>query len=309
MQGRIGFVGLGIMGGPMAKNLIAATGDLLVYDLVPDAVGRLVAAGATAASLARIAGECGIVFLVLPNGPVVESVLFGKDGLACWLRPGSLVCDMSSTQLSEARSFAARLGERGIRFLDAPVSGGEPKAINGELAIMAGGEEGDFARVQQYLASMGKTVSLVGPSGSGCSAKLINQVLVHVTMAAVCEAYALAEKLGMDIEAVYNAVGSGSASSAMLHNRTPRILRRDFTPGAKVSIVHKDIKNVLAAGRDAAMPLPLTSALFDLLEAAKAAGFADDDIVRLLTVYEGLGNQEPCPGGHAAQGRAPGVPA
>lgn len=285
----IGFVGLGIMGAPMAKNLLAFTKRLLVHDLDPCAVERLVASGAEAAPPARMAEACGVVFLMLPGGPAVESALFGDDGLARQLRPGSLVCDMSTTELAEARSFASRLEALGIDFLDAPVSGGEPKAVSGDLAIMAGGEERCFRAARGYLGAMGKTVNLVGPRGSGCAAKLINQILVHVTLAAVCEAYALAEKLGVDIATVYNAVGSGSASSAMLHNRTPKILSRDFSPGAKVSIVHKDIKNVLAAGRDADMPLPLTGVVFDLLKAAKAAHFQDDDVARLLVIYERLG--------------------
>ena len=286
---QVGFIGLGIMGAPMAKNLLAATGRLLVNDINAAAVARLATAGAEEASYARMAEECETVFLILPSGAVVESVLFGEEGLARRLRPGTVVCDMSTTELAEARSFAERLTGMGLHFLDAPVSGGEPKAISGELAIMAGGERACFERVEKYLRVMGGAVNLVGGHGSGCAAKLINQVLVHVTMAGVCEAYALAEKLGVDIETVYNAVGGGSASSAMLHNRTGKILKRDFSPGAKISIVHKDIKNVLAAAQGADMPLPLTGTVFDLLKAAKSASFQDDDVTRLLTVYERLG--------------------
>ncbi|GHV50627.1 2-hydroxy-3-oxopropionate reductase [Deltaproteobacteria bacterium] len=287
---RIGFIGLGIMGSPMAKNLLSAVDLLLVYDLNKEAVAKLVACGAKSATLSAMAEECGMIFLSLPDGLVVESVLFGEDGLARKLRPGTLVCDLSTTELAEARSFASRLSALGIDFMDAPVSGGEAKAISGELAIMAGGEERCFLAARPRLEAMGKTVTLMGGQGSGCAAKLVNQILVHVTMAAVCEAYALAEKLGVDIETVYRAVGDGSASSAMLHNRTPKILKRDFSPGAKISIVHKDIKNVLAAGRDVDMPLPLTGMVFDLLKAAKAAEFANDDVTRLLSVYESLGN-------------------
>ncbi|SBW10141.1 2-hydroxy-3-oxopropionate reductase [uncultured delta proteobacterium] len=285
----IGFIGLGIMGRPMAKNLIAATGGLLVHDLNGAAVADLVARGATAASPAAMAARCDVIFLILPSGPVVESVLFGANGLAGKLKPGTIVCDMSTNELAETRSFAERLTAMGVDFIDAPVSGGEPKAVSGELAIMAGGETRCYEAVLPYLKAMGGEVNLVGGHGSGCAAKIINQILVHVTMAAVCEAYALAEKLGVDIATVYKAVGAGSASSAMLHNRTGKILKRDFSPGAKVSIVHKDIKNVLAAGQDADMPLPLTGMVFDLLKAAKAAHFQDDDVTRLLTIYERLG--------------------
>lgn len=286
----IGFIGLGIMGAPMAKNLLASVGRLLVHDVDPRAVERLVACGAEAASFARMAEECGVVFLMLPDGSIVESVLFGEGGLAKQLRPGSLVCDMSTTELAEAGSFAGRLRELGIDFVDAPVSGGEPKAVSGELSILVGGEERCFCDALDYLEAMGRTVTLVGPQGSGCAAKLVNQILVHVAMAAVCEAYALAQKLGVDLETVYKAVGDGSASSAMLHNRTPKILNRNFSPGAKISIVHKDVKNVLAAGRDADMPLPLTGTVSGLLEAAMDANFQDDDVTRLFTIYERLGD-------------------
>ncbi|MCC8193300.1 MAG: NAD(P)-binding domain-containing protein [Deltaproteobacteria bacterium] len=288
-MGNIGFIGLGIMGRPMAKNLLAASGSLFVHDLNESAVADLVARGARAATPSEMAGLCDIVFLMLPNGPIVSSVLFEPCGVAPNARPGLIVCDMSTTELAEARSFAERLAAMGIDFMDAPVSGGEPKAVSGELAIMAGGEERCFTAVAPYLKAMGGQVNRVGGHGSGCAAKLINQILVHVTMAGVCEAYALAEKLEVDLGTVYNAVGMGSASSAMLHNRTGKILNRDFTSGAKVSIVHKDIKNVLAAGRDADMPLPLTATVFDLLKAAKAARFQDDDVTRLLTIYERLG--------------------
>lgn len=285
----MGFIGLGIMGAPMARNLLAKAKRLLVHDLDPRAVERLVAVGAEAALPSRMAETCDLIFLMLPDGAAVEAVLFGESCLAHRLPPGSLICDMSTTELAETRSFAARLQALSIDFLDAPVSGGESKAVSGELAIMVGGKEHCFQVAQAHLEAMGKTVSLIGPQGNGCAAKLVNQVLVHVTAAAVCEAYALAEKLGLDIETVYNAVGNGSASSAMLHNRTPKILSRDFSPGAKVSIVHKDIKNVLAAGRDVDMPLPLTGMVFDLLKAAKAAKFQNDDVTRLLTVYKRLG--------------------
>lgn len=291
-MGHVGFIGLGIMGCPMAKNLLGVAKRLLVFDIDPIAVARLVAAGGEEAALSRIAEECGVVFLMLPSGLVVESVLFGEEGIARKLRPGTIVCDMSTTKLAEARSFANRLHNCGVDFLDAPVSGGEAKAVTGKLSIMAGGEERCFSAVNGYLRAMGGTVNRVGAHGSGCAAKLVNQILVHVTMSAVCEAYTLAEKLGVDIESVYNAVGEGSASSAMLHNRTAKILNRDFSPGAKISIVHKDIENVLAAARDADMPLPLTATVFDLLKAAKAASFHDDDVTRLLTVYERLGGIE-----------------
>jgi len=286
----IGFIGLGIMGAPMAKRLLAQTGHLLVHDVDTRAVEKLVNCGAEAASPVRMAEVCDIIFLMLPNGSIVESVVLGEEGMAGRLRPNIIICDMSTTELAETKSIASQLQKLGVHFMDAPVSGGEPKAISGELAIMVGSDERCFHIVHGYLKAMGRTVSLVGLQGSGCAAKLVNQILVHVTMAAVCEAYALSKKLGVDIKTVYEAVGGGSASSAMLHNRTPKILNRDFSPGAKISIVHKDVKNVLAAGRDVDMPLPLTGTVFDLLKAAKSAKFQDDDIIRLLTIYERLGS-------------------
>jgi 2-hydroxy-3-oxopropionate reductase len=289
----VGFIGLGIMGGPMAKNLLAATGSLLVHDISRAAVADLAACGATPADLQEMAARCNIIFLSLPGGPVVHSVLFGEGGLAAQFGAGTIICDMSTTELTEARSFARLLGAMGIDFMDAPVSGGQSGAINGKLVIMAGGEQRCFRAVRAYLEAMGSVVSHVGGQGSGCAVKLINQILVHVTMAGICEAYALAEKLGLDLAVVHKAVNRGSACSAMLNSRTPKILNRDFSPGAKISIVHKDIRNVLAAGREADMPLPLTGMVFDLLQAAKASRFENDDITRLLTVYERFGNIHP----------------
>lgn len=285
---RIGFIGLGIMGYPMAKNMLPAAEQLLVYDLNAASVEKAVTAGAKAASLSQIAEKCSIIFMSLPNGPIVESVLFGKDGLAGMLRPDTLVCDLSSTEFSEARSFGSRLDALKIDFLDAPVSGGEPKAKSGELSVMVGGDERCFNAVRKYLESICTSISFIGAQGSGCAAKLINQILVNVNIAAVCEAYAFAEKLGLDVETIYKAVGDGSASSAMLHNRTPKLLKRDFKPGAKVSIMHKDIRNVLAAAQDVDMPLPLTAVVFDLFKAARSARFSDDDVTRLFTIYERL---------------------
>lgn len=286
----VGFIGLGIMGKPMARNLASAAGTLLVYDVDPTAVAAAQKSGAEASTPAAIAAACGIVFLSLPNATIIETVLFGKGGLAPGLAPGSIVCDLSTIRPEEAQSFAARLAEMAVEYVDAPVSGGESKAISGELTVMAGGPEESFKALQPYFAAIGNQATYFGPAGSGSMAKAINQILVHVNLLALCEAFALAEKCGLDLQSLYSAFRGGSAGSAMLDNRIGKFLSREFKAGAKISIVHKDIDLVLGAARRANMPTPLTATLFDMLSSGMARGMADRDITAMITLYEWLGN-------------------
>lgn len=287
---RVGFIGLGIMGKPMARNLAPAAGTLFVYDTAPEAIDAAREFGAEASTPAAIAAACRIVFLSLPNASVVETVLFGKDGLAAGLAPGSIVCDLSTIRPEEAQSFAARLAESAVEYVDAPVSGGESKAITGELAIMAGGSKESFTTLTPYFAAIGSQSTYFGPAGSGSMAKTINQILVGVNLLAVCEAFALAEKSGLDLQALYDAIRGGSAGSAMLDNRIGKFLSREFKAGAKISIVHKDITLVLDAARRANVPTPLTATLYDMLSSGMARGMADQDITAMITLYEWLGN-------------------
>lgn len=292
----IGFIGLGIMGRPMALNLLKALNKddtrLMVNDVNPEAVRALTDAGATFGTPREIGAECDVIFTILPNGGVVQQVLFGEDGVASAIKPGSLVVDMSSVTATESQVCARRLAEKGVGFLDAPVSGGEPKAVDGTLAFMVGGTPEDFARAKPFFDAMGASALLVGESGSGSIAKLTNQIIVNLNIAALAEGFVLAAKAGVNPVNVYNAIRGGLAGSAVLDAKLPMIVRRDFKPGGKISINHKDIKNVLATAHTLDVPLPLTSALFEIMQALKVAGHMDDDHGGIVQYFERLADTE-----------------
>ena len=289
---RIGFIGLGIMGAPMASNLCKAGYPPAVYDLNPTAVQRLTAQGSRELPLSAMGAECDVLFTILPNGSVVDSVLFGPDGAAADLRPGSLVVDMSSVTPEESRSFSTRLKDRGVGFLDAPVSGGEPKAIDGTLAFMVGGSQDDFQRAWPYFQAMGASALLVGPCGCGSTAKLANQIIVNLTIAAVSEALVLATKAGADPEKVYQAIRGGLAGSTVLDVKAPMMLARNFVPGGKISINLKDIKNVMSSAHAMDGPLPLTAQLLEIMQSLKVGGHLDDDHAGIVQYFERLAGVE-----------------
>ena len=287
---RIGFIGLGIMGAPMASNLCKAGYPPAVYDLNPTAVQRLTAQGSRELPPSAMGAECDVLFTILPNGSVVDSVLFGPGGAAADLRPGSLVVDMSSVTPEESRSFSTRLKDRGVGFLDAPVSGGEPKAIDGTLAFMVGGSQDDFQRAWPYFQAMGASALLVGPCGCGSTAKLANQIIVNLTIAAVSEA--LATKAGADPEKVYQAIRGGLAGSTVLDVKAPMMLARNFVPGGKISINLKDIKNVMSSAHAMDVPLPLTAQLLEIMQSLKVGGHLDDDHAGIVQYFERLAGVE-----------------
>ena len=290
---KAGFIGLGIMGKPMAKNLLKVGVQLVVNDRNEAAVDELVADGAQKGTYEEIGENCEIVFTILPNGPIVQDVLFGEKGVAQYLKRGCVVCDMSSVTPTESQTCAKKLAEMGIGFVDAPVSGGEPKAIDGTLAFMAGGEEKDFEAVKPYMDIMGSSALLIGPSGSGSITKLTNQVIVNMTIATISEAFVLAAKAGADPEKVYQAIRGGLAGSTVLDAKMPMILERNFKPGGKISINHKDIKNVLSTAHDIDCPAPLTAQLFEILQALKVGGHMNDDHCGIVQYFEQLaGDQE-----------------
>lgn len=288
----IGFIGLGIMGKPMAKNLLAADCELMVYDVNSDAVEEMVKAGARAADLKEIGQGCEIVFAILPNGEIVKQVLFGDGKIAAFLKEGSIVCDMSSVTPSESRYCGAQLEKTGAGFIDAPVSGGEPGAVSGTLAFMAGGRQTDFDRLMPYFKMMGSSALLVGGCGSGSVTKLANQVIVNMTIASLSEAFVLAAKAGADPEKVFMAIRGGLAGSAVLDAKLPMILERNFKPGGKISINHKDIKNVLAAAHEIDVPMPFTSQLFEIMQALKAGGHMQEDHSGMIQYFEELARFE-----------------
>lgn len=287
-MGKVGFVGLGIMGIPMATNLIKQGHELIVNDLDEDAVNKLTSAGAKYGTLEEIGSLCDVVFTILPNGAVVQEVLIGENGVSSTIRPGSLVVDMSSITPTEAQACAKVFSELDVGYLDCPVSGGEPGAINATLSFMAGGNQEDFNRAQPYFEAMGSSSVLIGPSGSGCVAKLANQVIVNLTISVVSEAFVLATKCGADPEKVYNAIRGGLAGSAVLDAKIPLILERNFKPGGTLEVNHKDIKNVLDTAQDHSVPMPLTSQLFAIMEYLKVYGHMVDDHGGIVQFFENM---------------------
>ena len=259
---KVGFIGLGIMGRPMAKNMVKAGVDLVVTDLNKEAVADVVAAGATEGSYAEIGAACDVVFVIVPSGDIVKSILFDENGVASTLKEGSIVCDMSSVTPVESKECYARLKEQGVGFVDAPVSGGEPGAIAGTLAIMAGGDEKDFHALKEYFDILGSSALLIGESGSGSVTKLANQIIVNNTIAVVSEAFVLAAKAGADPQKVYEAIRGGLAGSAVLDAKIPMIVERNFKPGGPIRINHKDIKNVVNTAHAIDVPIPYTCLLY-----------------------------------------------
>lgn len=285
---KIGFIGLGVMGTPMALNLLRHDTDLSVYDVRESLLECFVSKGAAISNPGEIGNACSIIFLMLPNGEVVKEVLFGKGGVCDGLTPGTVVCDMSSVAPEDSLYCSRLLHEKGCHFLDAPVSGGEPKAIDGTLSFMVGGSEETFARVLPYFEMMGANALLVGGTGTGSIAKLSNQIIVNMTIAAVSEAFVFAAKAGADPEKVYKAIRGGLAGSAVLDAKLPMILERNFEPGGSIYINHKDIKNVVEEAHLIGTPIPLTSQLFEIMQVLKLKGHLNEDHSAIVQYFENL---------------------
>ena len=285
---KVGFIGLGIMGRPMAENLVKAGQDVMVSDLNAKVVEELCALGASSGTYAELARSCDRYSTILPTGAIVREVLFGENGVASALTPGKVVCDMSSVTPGESQECYARLKAMGVGFVDAPVSGGEPGAIAGTLAIMCGGDQADFDRLVPLFEIMGSSALLIGGSGAGSVTKLANQIIVNLNIAAVSEALVLATKAGVDPMKVYHAIRGGLAGSAVLDAKAPMMCRRDFRPGGTIRVNHKDIKNVLATAHEIDVPLPLTAQLFEVQQALKVSGHMDDDHSGYVQYFEQL---------------------
>lgn len=285
---KVGFIGLGIMGKPMAENLLKAQIDLMVCDIDQEAVKILTDAGATAGSYQEIAEQCEVIFLILPNGEISKTVIFGETGLAKSLTADKVVCDMSSVTPVESQECYEGLQKIGVGFVDAPVSGGEPGAINGTLAFMAGGDQKDFDTLMPYFEIMGSSAVLIGGSGSGSVTKLANQIIVNNTIAIVSEAFVLATKAGADPVKVYEAIRGGLAGSAVLDAKIPMIVERNFVPGGKISINHKDIKNVVNTAHAIDVPIPYSAQLYEILQTLKIHGHMNDDHGGIVQYFEKL---------------------
>ena len=286
----IGFIGLGIMGRPMAKNLLAKGNELLVYDIDEEAVKAVLQHGAVFAPLQKIGENCDIVFTILPNGDVVKQVLFCENGVAGALKNDAVVVDMSSVTPVDSSFYADGLADIGIHFLDAPVSGGEPKTIDGTLAFMVGGKREVFDRIKPYLMQMGASAVLVGDVGSGSVTKLANQIIVNLNIAALGEAMVFAAKAGVDSQKVFMAIRGGLAGSAVMEAKAPMMMARNFAPGGKLSINRKDIKNVLSTAHELDIPVPMSAQLFEIMQNLKVMGQMDEDHGSLVRYFERLAN-------------------
>ena len=290
---RIGFVGLGIMGCPMVANLRAAGYAVTVWNRSRPGVEEALAVGATeAGNPAAVAAEADVFITMVTDSPDVESVLAGREGAMEGLSSGAVAVDMSTISPAVTRDLAARLAERGVAMLDAPVSGGDAGAIAGTLSIMVGGEAETVERVRPIFEVLGSTITHVGPVGAGQTVKLCNQVAIAGTLDGVCEALTLAQKSGVDPARMLEAISAGAAGSWQMSNLGPRIIDRDFTPGFMVRLLQKDLRLALAAGLEVEQPLPVTALVHQLFHHLLAAGAGGDGTQALARVLETLGGTE-----------------
>lgn len=293
MTETLGYIGLGIMGGGMARNLLAGGHRVVVWNRSPDKTAALAAAGAEVArSPAEVAERAGIVFMCVSDTPDVEDVVRRPDGILAGLGPGTVVVDHSTISPSATRRLAASLEGTGGTWLDAPVSGGSEGAERGTLSIMVGGDTSAFGRVRPYLEAYGTTITHVGPVGAGQTAKLVNQILVVLTALGISEALLLAEAAGLDLDTVLAAVSGGAASSWMLSNRGPQMVARDWRPGFTVDLQVKDLRLVLEAADELGVPVLGTSLVFELYRSLQARGLGGDGNHALVKALEALSGIE-----------------
>jgi 3-hydroxyisobutyrate dehydrogenase len=286
---RIGFIGLGTMGKPMAHNLLKAGYTLTVYNRSRAAVDELVAVGATAAgSSAEVAAASDLVITMVPDSPDVQDVVLGESGVLKGAKPGAVVIDMSTISPLVAQEIAKMSRAVGATFLDSPVSGGEPGAIAGTLSIMVGGDKEAFERVRPILETMGKTITYIGPSGSGQITKLCNQILCAVNILAVSEAMTLGKKAGLDLNVMMQAISGGAASSWMLSNLGPKMIARDWAPGFKIDLQQKDLRLAEESAQSLQVPLPGATLARQLFRAVQAEGLGSDGTQAMVKAIEKL---------------------
>lgn len=290
----IGFIGLGIMGQPMAKNLVKAGFSLVIHDILRERCTSLLSDEKVEEALSPkdVAEKAKTIITMLPNSPEVKEAVLGENGVLDGARAGAMLIDMSSIAPLVSQEIAAKCREKGVRMMDAPVSGGEPKAIDGTLAIMVGGDEKDFEEYQELLLIMGSSAVLVGEIGSGNTTKLANQILVALHLAAMSEALVLAKKAGVDPELMYNAVRGGLAGSTVLDAKVLRVLGGNLDPGFKIDLHIKDLANVLETSHQLDVSLPLTSLVMEEFLALKADGKGDLDHSGIIRFYENLSKIE-----------------
>ena len=284
---KIGFIGLGIMGKPMAINLHQAGYPLTVYDINEDPVAELVGLGAEKGqSPGQVTASCDIVLTMLPNSPEVREVVCGNDGILDQVRSGQIVVDMSSIAPLVSQELAGLLAEKGVEALDAPVSGGQEKAEKGTLAFMVGGKPDVFETCKPILDVMGGSVTRVGDIGAGQTTKLVNQAIVGVNIAIIAEALSLGKKAGVDPESIFKAIGGGLAGSQCLQDKAPRMFEGNFDPGFKMKLHVKDLSNVLETSRQLNVAMPLASQVMQMMQSLLAAGHEEVDHGGLALYYE-----------------------
>jgi len=293
MTTKVGFIGLGIMGKPMSKNLLKAGYEIVVSSHNSAAADELVALGAqTASSPKEIAELCDVIITMLPNSPEVKAVVLGEQGVIEGARPGSVLIDMSSISPLASREIHDALQQKGINMLDAPVSGGEPKAIEGTLSVMVGGDKAIFDKHAALLKAMAGSVVHTGDIGAGNVTKLANQIIVAVNIAAMSEALTLATKAGVNPDLVFQAIRGGLAGSTVLEAKAPMVLDRNFKPGFRIDLHIKDLANALDTSHGIGAQLPLTASVMEMMHALRVDGLGQADHSALACYYEKLAQVE-----------------
>ncbi len=292
---KIGFIGLGIMGKPMVRNLLKAGHELVVYDVIPSNIEEVVNSGAKkAASSKEVAASATLIITMLPNSPEVKEVVLGENGVLEGAKPGSILIDMSSIAPLASQEICKACAEKGVRMIDAPVSGGEPKAIDGTLSIMVGGEKQVFDEVYEILLQMGSSAVYCGEIGAGNTTKLANQVIVACNIAALSEAYMLSARAGVDPKLVFAAIKGGLAGSTVMNAKSLMIFDHNFKPGFKVDLHIKDLKNALDTGHAVGSPLPLTALVFEMLQTLHSDGCGQNDHSAIAKFYEKVTGKTIC---------------
>jgi 2-hydroxy-3-oxopropionate reductase len=289
MAQTIGFIGLGIMGKPMSKNLLKADYPLVVHSRSRGPVDEVVKAGARAATTPKeVAAQCDVLITMLPNSPDVEQVAVGKDGIIEGAKPGLVFVDMSTISPIVSKKVGEALAARGVKMLDAPVSGGEKGAIDAALSIMVGGDKAAFDAVLPIFQAMGKTITLLGPLGMGGFTKLANQIIVAVNLTALAEALTLGKKAGLDRELLLTALGGGLAGSKCLEQKKPNYIASTYNPGFKIDLHFKDLGLIMESARALGVPLPATAVVQELFSAMRVKGRGGLDHSGIITLLEDL---------------------
>lgn len=290
---KIAFIGLGIMGKPMVRNLLKHGNEVWVFDHKQANMDLVAKDGAKVGkSNSEIIEKAEVIITMVPNGPQVEDVVFSKGGVLDSAKKGSVLIDMSSIAPAVSKKVCAALAEKGIGMLDAPVSGGEPKAIDGTLAIMVGGDKGLFDKYRELLLQMGSSAVYCGPIGAGNTTKLANQIIVAVNIAAVAEAFTMVKKAGVDPHLVFDAIKGGLAGSTVMNAKAPMMMDDNFKPGFRIDLHIKDLNNAIETGHVSGSPLPLTVQVQEMFETLHADGCGSDDHSGLAKYYAKLSGTE-----------------